>query len=456
MPSDNDSSDTSSESSDTSSEEESSEEEVFSKLSYQITNKLSLSDKKSEGIYFTPRDIIETSLQRITKYTDEHKLQVKTILEPSCGSCEFVSYIQKVFPEAQMDAVEKNAYIYSKIKHLATKTLHIYNDDYLSYKGSSYDLIIGNPPYYVMKKNTVDSIYHEYFDGRPNIFILFIIRSLVMLKVDGILCFVLPKSFLNCVYYNKIRCEINQHCKIIDIINCGESSYIDTAQDTIVLIIQKKHEMSLLDEDNSDDSSDDSSDEEIPPKNKSIDNTTYCLKVHEYTIFNTSVDMVKLLELYKDSTSLDKLGFKVSVGTVVWNQVKNILTRDEKRTRLIYSSDVMNNKLTLSKFKNKEKKHYIKKEGKKGPILVVNRGYGKGEYTFAYCLINIKEQYLIENHLICITPKKVQTTDNLLKQYESIIKSLSDERTKKFVKLYFGNNAINTTELQYILPIYTK
>ena len=38
--------------------------------------------------------------------------------------------------------------------------------------------------------------------------------------------------------------------------------------------------------------------------------------------------------------------------------------------------------------------------------------------------------------------------------YEKVIKSLKDERTQEFIKLYFGNNAINTTELNYILPIY--
>jgi hypothetical protein len=49
-----------------------------------------------------------------------------------------------------------------------------------------------------------------------------------------------------------------------------------------------------------------------------------------------------------------------------------------------------------------------------------------------------------------------KTTDKteLIKMYEKVIKSLNDKRTQEFIKLYFGNNAINTTELNYILPIY--
>ena len=38
--------------------------------------------------------------------------------------------------------------------------------------------------------------------------------------------------------------------------------------------------------------------------------------------------------------------------------------------------------------------------------------------------------------------------------YKKIIDSLKSDKTKEFVKLYFCNNAINTTELYNILPIY--
>ena len=109
-------------------------------------------------------------------------------------------------------------------------------------------------------------------------------------------------------------------------------------------------------------------------------------------------------------------------------------------------------------YKNKDKKRFIKKEGDDNMLLIINRGYGKGKYKFNYCLINENKKekitYLIENHLIRIKYK----TDNrkeLKKQYNIVMKSFKDERTNKFIDRYFGNNAINTTELQYILPIFT-
>ena len=73
---------------------------------------------------------------------------------------------------------------------------------------------------------------------------------------------------------------------------------------------------------------------------------------------------------------------------------------------------------------------------------------------FDYCLIDVDYNYLVENHLICIKYKKNIDKKELKILYNKILKSFDDEKTQKFIKLYFGNNAINTIELCEILPIY--
>ena len=171
-------------------------------------------------------------------------------------------------------------------------------------------------------------------------------------------------------------------------------------------------------------------------------------------LFGITQNITQLKLLYENSKSLFQLGFEVKVGTVVWNQCKKILTDDNTKTRLIYSSDIVNKELTLKKYSNNDKKNYIDKEGITEPILVINRGYGVGNYNFEYCLIKGEEEYLIENHLIFIKYSKTISNLELIKLYNKIIESLNNEKTKKFIELYFGNNAINTTELNYILPIY--
>jgi hypothetical protein len=253
------------------------------------------------------------------------------------------------------------------------------------------------------------------------------LKSLKLLTDKGVLSFVLPKNFLNCLYYDKTRKFINKHFKILHIDDCSDE-YIDTKQDTIMLIIQKQ----------------------TKPENKS-----FILEVSGYTIFGNISDISTLKKYYTKYTTLDKLGFNVNVGNIVWNQCKSILTNDESNTRLIYSSDIKDiSKVTA--YKNSAKKNYINKLGESGPLLVMNRGYGVGQYKFEYCLIDVNYEYLIENHLICIRPKSDITKQQLITQYNRVIKSLSNKKTQDFIKLYFSNNAINTTELNYILPIFNN
>jgi len=396
----------------------------YSIISKELTNKISKIEKKNNGIYFTPPSCIQNNLEILTPYMKG----VVDVLEPSCGSGEYITALHKSFPQINITGIEYNETIYQSILPLNHDNIKIIKADYFNYKtDQKFDLIIGNPPFYVMKKGDVDEEYYSYFNGRPNIFILFIIKSIRLLKDNGILSFVLPKNFLNCLYYDKTRKYIAENFQIISIIDCVDDKYIDTQQETIILIIQKQTKRN---------------------------NVAFLLHKNDYTIFANKTNLIKLNRLYKNSKSLKELGFTVSVGNVVWNQCKTILTDDNTQTRLIYSSDINDNKLVMKKYNNAEKKNYIRKTGIHRPMILINRGYGVGEYKFNYCLIDISEEYLVENHLICIEHHETLPHDELIAAYKKILLSFDDKRTAEFINDYFGNNAINTTELNNILPIY--
>lgn len=403
----------------------SSEPMNYSSLSIDLTKQISKIEKKNDGIYFTPPTTIMRNIDALKKYMKN----VKNVLEPSCGSCEYITALNNTHDNLIITGIEYNNTIFESIKSLADDNISLHNEDYLTYPiENKYDLILGNPPYYVMKKKDVEPCYYDYFDGRPNIFILFIIKSLKLLSDNGILSFILPKNFLNCLYYDKTRNYINSNFQILDIIECNDN-YLDTKQETIIIIIQKSI-------------------------GKQIKNENYCLNNDKYTIFGIPKSIIKLRSILSGSTTLQKLGFSVHVGNVVWNQCKNELTDDETKTRLIYSSDIKNKKLDIKKYSNKDKKNYIYKEGEKGPILLLNRGYGVGTYNFEYCLVDEELEYLIENHLICIKYTKPINDDELKALYTRIIKSFDNKKTQDFINLYFGNNAVNTTELCELFPIY--
>jgi tRNA1(Val) A37 N6-methylase TrmN6 len=397
----------------------------YSELSLELTSKLNNNIKKSNGIYFTPFDIIKKSVDYILSLKN---INISTILEPSCGSCEYIRYLDDRLTEINIVGVENNDLIYNDIKNISDwkNNICLFNSDYLSFNDDKlYDLIIGNPPYFVYKEK-FNKEYKQYFTGRANIFILFIVHSLKKLNKNGILSFVLPKSFTNCLYYDKLRQYIYENYTILNIFDCSNDKYLETEQDTIILIIQ----------------------------NTPGENSLFSLENNSNMIFNTKENIEKIKELYNNTTTLKNLNFDVYVGTVVWNQNKDLLTDDTTFTRLIYSSDIVDNTLVKQTYKNAEKKNHIKKDGRTGMILVVNRGYGVGKYKFNFCLIDNKEQYLIENHLICIEYKQKTTKKKQKEMYNMIIKSLNSEKTSEFISIFFGNNAVNCTELKTLFPIY--
>jgi type I restriction-modification system DNA methylase subunit len=406
---------------------------MFSELSLELTKSIDKQQKKNNGIYFTPIGTVNKTLQCLKPYMEN----IKNILEPSCGSGEYINGLTSLYSDLELDCIEFYKPIYDSIKSfektIKDSKISIYNENYLSsttIEGKKYDLIIGNPPFFVMKKTDVDRKYWDYFDGRPNIFILFILCSLEKLEEGGIISFILPNNFLNCLYYDKTRKHIAENYSLIMIDECSDD-FIETKQETIIFIIQNK----------------------VPKNNE---NSKYILQQNGYTIFGMDSNISCLNNLYNNSSTLAKMNFSVNVGNVVWNQCKDILTHDKNETLLIYSSDIKNNKLQIKKYNNEEKKNYIKKPGNNSPLLVINRGYGKGEYKFEYCLIEGGFEYLIENHLICIRYNGEVNNDELINIYKNIIQSLENKKTKQFINLYFGNNAINTSELCNILPIYKK
>ena len=436
----------------------------FSPLSKHITNTLTKDEKKNGGIFFTPPSCIQQIMALLRDDVSLSTHTFNTILEPSCGSGEFLSVLMRQYPNAWITGVEIHPVIYAEVStHFNSLVgggrVSIRHGDFLKYSlpsssagvGPGPDLIIGNPPYFVMKKEEVDAEYYPFFDGRPNIFILFIIKSAQLLRAGGVLCFVLPSSFMNSHYYDKARKYIVRHFAILHIVKCdggGDEGYLDTQQGTFILILRKSGAGVF---------------------EKSGVESLACgasgAGVFEYAGASIFTDnLPRLISLYAGSTSLYELGFEVSIGTVVWNQCKDVLTNDATKPRLIYNSNIQEGRFEHKTYKNGEKKAFIDKPGIRTPMIVVNRGYGVGKYKFYYCLItpdavstSSSAGYLIENHLICITHKSsTGTTDapSSLTAFRRVIKSFQDPRTQEFISYYCGNNAISSTELHLMLPIY--
>jgi hypothetical protein len=403
----------------------------FSELTLKITRGLTKEEKKNYGIFISPKSIISSLFSTIKSYLNDDLSQIKRVLEPSCGTCEVIHYCDKMMTDIEIDGIELNQKIYNSIKELKFKNnVKLYNQDFIQYNSENlYDLIIGNPPYLVCKKSDISKEYEEYIFGRPNIFGLFILHSLSLLKSGGILAFIIPNSFLNSIYYSKIRNYIKNTCSIIKIDYYNESNdFIDTDQTTFGLVIQKN----VL--------------------HMKASECKYSILMNNNYIFTN--DSSKLKEIFENSTTLEKMGLRVRTGQIVWNEVKKELTDDEEETLLIYNTNISkDNRLEIKHFKNDQKKQYIKRDGRIDPVLIVNRGNGNSSYKLNYAIIK-KGPFLIENHLNEIYSPKPVKNEELIKIYEKVVKSFQNPKTKKFIETFLGNNSLSKTELETIFPIY--
>jgi type I restriction-modification system DNA methylase subunit len=405
----------------------------FNPISINLTKSLSKLVKKSQGIYFTPQSIIKGLIDKILLHLPN--TSNINILEPSCGSCEIVKALDDLFSGVFITGIELNVEIYSEITKLPFKNqVKLLNSDFMSFNiEKKYDLIIGNPPYFVCKKESIPTKYAEYITGRPNIFGLFILHSLELLSPNGILAFIIPKSFLNSAYYANIRNYIKKTCHIISIEDYeAVKDFIDTDQSTFGLIIKKLEKERLMIE---------------------TVNCPYSIMLNNNYIFTPNAEL--LTSYFENATTIQQMGLAVKTGTIVWNEHKDLLTSDELNTILLYNTNVTNdNKIKLTTFKNAEKAQYINVEGNTDPIIVVNRGNGNASYNFKYALIEKLMPFVVENHLNIIystTPKK---NSELIAIYKKIIHSFENPKTRAFIQLFFGNNGLSKTELETILPIY--
>ena len=117
----------------------------FSLLSYEITKNLNPEIIKDNGIYFTPYDVIKLTIERIKYFEENNNLIINNILEPCCGSCEFVLFLDDYFKNKEIDGIENNKDIYNKIKDISLKNNKFYIEHknfFFKDNNKKYDLII--------------------------------------------------------------------------------------------------------------------------------------------------------------------------------------------------------------------------------------------------------------------------------------------------------------------------
>ena len=379
----------------------------FRDVSIQLTKSLTKKVKQEGGIFFTPKE----DRERVFEILDSFKIQPTCVLEPSFGSGEFLEDLYEKYPDSEIIGIELNKELFS-----ATKRESVYNMDFLEYFGK-HDLIVGNPPFFVMEKNE-DTVLCQ--DSRPNMFVQFLYKAIEYnLEKGGILAFILPTSFYNCSYYEKMRRYLIKNTKVLTVEPLN-GSYIETQQATFILVVQEAWGSS-------------NSNDFFLERGDNIYLTPY---------------KTELTSLLKNSSTLFELGFEVKTGEVVWNQEKDKLT--DEGTLLIYSANFKDGNIVLGV--NEPKKQYIsgfKKSPLSGKAILINRGYGNAAYSLNSVLVDY-DSFYAENHVNVVRPK-TRESELLI---EKVYKSLQSAKTARFIGMFIGNNALSKNEIESCLPIW--
>lgn len=204
------------------------------RLGVEYSSSVSQQHKKENGQFFTPVEIAGL----MASYSESDGDTIR-ILDPGCGSlilsCALVEHIvntSKILRTLELVAYETDfelipiaqqalAYLEKWVNqqginiktNLHTEDFILFNSDYFKQKGDLFskpvelfDIVISNPPYF---KLSIDDkrakVAKVVVNGHPNIYAIFMALSATLLKENGELIFITPRSYAAGGYFKIFR-----------------------------------------------------------------------------------------------------------------------------------------------------------------------------------------------------------------------------------------------------------
>jgi len=204
------------------------------RLSDEYVGNSELSKRKSKGQFFTPQEV---ALFMAHRFDLSNKKEIR-FLDPGAGvgmltaafcacvlACkglrtiaidvyendpDLIPYLKKTLNHCQSALEAKGHNVSYKIiqKDFVVDGPALVDRSLFSEKKTAarYDCIISNPPYYKVGGNSAEAgSMSEFVSGQPNIYTFFMALSLELLKADGEMVFITPRSFCSGLYFKKFR-----------------------------------------------------------------------------------------------------------------------------------------------------------------------------------------------------------------------------------------------------------
>jgi len=111
----------------------------------------------------------------------------------------------------------------------------------------SFDVVIGNPPYFLMQPQNTDEKMLNYFKEKFKVaqykidtYHLFFEKGICNLREGGLFGFITPNTYFLNIYLSNLRKYILDNCKILKVVVIPKEVFIDASVDTAILILQKE------------------------------------------------------------------------------------------------------------------------------------------------------------------------------------------------------------------------
>lgn len=255
------------------------------------------SKRKSQGIYYTPKYIVEfivkETLGEVLKKTKPKELAKIKVLDPACGSGSFLTAaydkiletLTKQNPQtslfAKFDILKENIFgvdldaqaveiaqlnlllkVLSQKAKLPTLQHNLRVGNSLISEGDpkhnpfnfktefkevlaqgGFDVIIGNPPYIkeYTNRTAFDGLHDSpYYQGKMDIWTLFACRAIDLLKEGGYFSFIAPNNWLTNAGASIFRDKILSEGQIIKFVDFGDFKvFKDAGIQTMIFIFKK-------------------------------------------------------------------------------------------------------------------------------------------------------------------------------------------------------------------------
>jgi adenine-specific DNA-methyltransferase len=364
--------------------------------------------------------------------------------------------------ENVLETLEKNLTFFTKRYTKIKLSYKIIKKNFiLDEHNKKFDYIISNPPYFKINKSDKEAQFMEHVvHGQPNIYVLFMAKSSELLKENGEMVFITPRSFTSGNYFKKFREYL---------LNTVSLTHIHTFQS------RKKHfkNENILQET--------VISKYIKAKNSTLtitsstesnfDNITILNLNRELIIeknrmiigIPTSKEKLKLLKTFTQAKiSLKDMGYKISTGKVVTFRAKEFVEKErtlENYVPLLWMQNFKNEQVVFPLKSKKEQ--YIQHTKETENLLISNNNYliikrfsSKEQHrrvNIGYVFKNTFDgNYLgLENHL-----NYLYREDRDLEKQEMIELGLflTSEEVDQYFRIFNGNTQVNATDI-LTLPV---